>query len=620
MLGFVILASCAPLILPVASQQIWDVWSTTWDRSKLFTYDNLGPNPINFASPGAIGSADIVVNDGTQYQPMYGFGGSLTDSSALLLNNLKNANSGTYNTLLKKLFDPTDGNTGAGFSYLRVPLGASDFSASSYTYDDTNGDTSLNSFNINRTPSYVFSVISDIRAINPYLKIHVLPWSPPGWMKDSGTILGGNFLSQYTNNYATYLLKSVQGFQSHGIPIYAISLQNEPQNSNPTYPTCKISSSQEAQIATALRTLLNNNGFSSTKIFGFDHNWDGAGTFAVQLMQQASSAFAGVAFHCYGGSVSNQDTFHNSYPSKEILFTECSGTMGSDWWSDIKVCLELDSIFPRLLIIVFNSHKQWNLDNIYIGAVEHNARAALEWNIALDGNGQPELPGSNSCNSPPCRGIVTISGTSYTLNQEFYAIAQASKAVLPRDQGGPFGTRIGVSIGGSMNWALRVNAFVTGRTNPSDWLRYSLVVLNWADNTNGQWNPQPVKSTIEFRGMQATYTFPVGVTTLWWYAPATGSVQAQALDNSTQPASVDVHASTVIPSSSFEIPSNTSVPISFAPLSYTPAQPASSLVDQTKFSSNLGPMTSSGPVPSSTGEEPDEPAFRFRRNTPSRWN
>lgn len=99
MLGFVILASCAPLILPVASQQIWDVvshfcphdfrdadvdshlyfqWSTTWDRSKLFTYDNLGPNPINFASPGAIGSADIVVNDGTQYQPMYGFGGSLS--------------------------------------------------------------------------------------------------------------------------------------------------------------------------------------------------------------------------------------------------------------------------------------------------------------------------------------------------------------------------------------------------------------------------------------------------------------------------------------------------------------------------------------------------------------
>lgn len=139
----------------------------------------------------------------------------------------------------------------------------------------------------------------------------------------------------------------------------------------------------------------------------------------------------------------------------------------------------------------------------YIGAIEHNARAALEWNIALDGNGQPELPGSNSCGNPPCRGIVTISGSSYTLNQEcqylfdflwhalmfillsyaliytVYAIAQASKAVLPRDQGGPFGTRIGVSVGGSMSWGLRVNAFVTGRTNPSDWLRYSLVVLNW---------------------------------------------------------------------------------------------------------------------------------------------
>lgn len=58
-------------------------------------------------------------------------------------------------------------------------------------------------------------------------------------------------------------------------------------------------------------------------------------------------------------------------------------------------------------------------------------------------------------------------------------MAQASKAILPRDKNGPFGRRMGVSVGGSLNWALRVNAFVTGRVNPSDWQRYSIVVLNW---------------------------------------------------------------------------------------------------------------------------------------------
>ena len=55
-------------------------------------------------------------------------------------------------------------------------------------------------------------------------------------------------------------------------------------------------------------------------------------------MQDAPNAFAGVSFHCYSGSVSQQDTFHSAYPTKEIYFTECSGTQGSDWWSDIKVC------------------------------------------------------------------------------------------------------------------------------------------------------------------------------------------------------------------------------------------------------------------------------------------
>ena len=101
-------------------------------------------------------------------------------------------------------------------------------------------------------------------------------------------------------------------------------------------------------------------------------------------------------------------------------------------------------------------------------------------------------------------------------------MAAASKAVTPKDSGGPFAQRIGVSVGGSTSWALRVTAYVTARTNSADWLRYSLVVLNWDDTNNGVWSPTPVKTTIEFRGKQATYTFPVGVTTLWWYAPNEG--------------------------------------------------------------------------------------------------
>src|SRR5258705_6627738 len=119
------------------------------------------------------------------------------------------------------------------------------------------------------------------------------------------------------------------------------------------------------------------------------------------------------------------------------------------------------------------------------------------WNIALDGNGNPKLPGTNSCGGPGCRALVTINNDgSYVFNQEckypffyfqetfhslqclVYSMAHISKAIIPRDAGGPFGRRIGVSVSGSTGWGLRVGSFVTHRASPSDLSRYALVVLN----------------------------------------------------------------------------------------------------------------------------------------------
>ncbi|KAL1738416.1 glycoside hydrolase superfamily, partial [Schizophyllum fasciatum] len=258
------------------AQQIWDVWQTKdpplpnstsgqWDRTALFS--SVGPgSPINFTSPSVVGDADISINDGQVHQSIYGFGGSLTDSSALILNNLKSQNSGSYNKLLRYLFDATDGANAAGLSYIRVPLGASDFSAKLYNFDDVHGDTSFDNFNIDKAPSYLFSVLKDIIAINGNIKVHLVPWSPPGWMKDSGTMKGGSLQSQYVTPYATYLLKCLQGFKNKGINPYAISIQNEPQNNNPTYPTATLTPATEAKIGKALRKLMNNNGFSNVKL------------------------------------------------------------------------------------------------------------------------------------------------------------------------------------------------------------------------------------------------------------------------------------------------------------------------------------------------------------------
>ncbi|KAF8595136.1 glycoside hydrolase family 30 protein [Ceratobasidium sp. AG-I] len=481
----------------VAAQTIYDVWQTTWDRTKLLTRST-DPN-VNFVTKGAIGDADIVVSDGTVYQQMDGFGATLTDSSALVLSNLKTKNLANYNALLSKLFDVTDGAATAGFSVVRLSLGASDFSAKAYSFDDVSGDTTLSSFSLDNAPSYLWAVLKDIYTINPKVKLYILPWSPPAWMKSPASMNGGTLQTQYNGIFAQYLLKTVQQLKAKGFAVYALNIQNEPENPNTTYPTTSMPYTQEAAIGQALRPLLDNNGYSAVKIIGFEHNWVHAGNYPVSLMQTAGSAFAGAAFHCYEGSVSNQDTFHNAYPSKEVYFTECTGTLGSDWWGDIK----------------------WNMDNIAIGAPQHWARTALMWNFASDESGGPKFPGTDSCGGSGCRAIVTVkSDGSYELNQEYYSLAQASRAVLPKDAGGPYGQRIGVTVGGSQSWALRVNAFVTKRTNSADYNRYSIVVLNWNDSASTSWNPQPVKATIEFRGVQATYTFPVGVTTLWWFATA----------------------------------------------------------------------------------------------------
>ena len=121
----------------------------------------------------------------------------------------------------------------------------------------------------------------------------------------------------------------------------------------------------------------------------------------------------------------------------------------------------------------------------------------------------------------------------------------------------------GVTVGGNEGWALRVGAYATGRVNPSDWLRYAIVVLNWNDGGSGPWNPQPVSTTIEFRGMQAKYTFPVGVTTLWWYAPKQSNsaevIPEAAHVNITEPIAATVPAT----NSTAAIPSYTAT-VSFA--------------------------------------------------------
>ncbi|KAJ6606021.1 glycoside hydrolase superfamily [Mycena vulgaris] len=485
-----ILSILGVLLRPTMGQEIFDIWETLHDKSSLFTPLNLS-QPATFTKMKSDSASDITVDETTAYQIMKGFGATLTDSSAQSLSMLKNKNATAYSELLHKLFDPAFDAPSAGMTYLRVPLGASDFSNTSYSYDDTPGDTSLSKFNIDATPSYVFDVLHDIQGISNILNVHLVPWSPPGWMKDSSTTNGGKFKSgpdMYTT-YANYLLKALQGFESNGVHIYAISIQNEVLSSNPTLPSCMMTYQDEGAIGTALRPLMKSNGFSAVKLIGYEHNW-GSYQYPISLMKSYPGVFDGAAFHCYGGTVDDQDKFYQAFPDMIIHFTECTGMDGSDWWGDI----------------------QWQTDNLFIGAVEHHSQSALMWNLV---NGE-ELPGATSCHGKDgkpnaCRAVVTVNANgTYVLNQEYYSIAHAARAVLPRDTGGPFGRLIKSSIApGNHTAHLRVNAYATARANATDPTRYSLHVLNTAGAGS---------YSVAFRGKQLSHTFPMGISTLWFYA------------------------------------------------------------------------------------------------------
>ncbi|KAJ3927998.1 MAG: glycoside hydrolase superfamily [Lentinula lateritia] len=412
------------------------------------------------------GSADIAIDETTVYQQMVGFGGSITDSAALAMNNLKNADLAAYNKLLKDSFT----TEGAALNYLRVPIGASDFSSSSYSLDDTSGDTSFTSFNISSAPAYLFSTLADIYTVNPNVKIHILPWSPPAWMKDGNTMNGGSLKSDMVSSYPTYLLKAVQGFKAKNLPIAAISIQNEPQNSNPTYPSCTIDASTQATLAKSLRSLLDSNSLTDIKIIGYEHNWDDTSSYTIPMVDDAPNAFEGVAFHCYGGQVSETAAFSAQFPDIPMYQTECAGTTGSDWWTDV----------------------QWYVNNLWSA---NNTATGMMWIFASADNGISPYPGSNSCGDG-CRGISTVTTSTVTFNQEYYSMAHFARA-FTSDDGSTLGKRIQASGNDS---TFNVVAYATGD-------KYSLVVLNSGGSS---------QKSISFQGKQATFTFPSGLTTLSW--------------------------------------------------------------------------------------------------------
>ncbi len=398
------------------------VWLTTVDQSRL-----LREQPAVEFREGSSTQPTIVVDPDRAYQRMDGFGASITDSSAAVLYRLTPA---AREDTLRKLFDP---ERGIGVSFLRQPVGSSDFTAeaSHYTYDDVPAgevDFALRHFSIGHDQARILPLLRRARQLNPDLTVMATPWSPPAWMKTTGSLIGGRLKDDPAiyQAYARYLVKFVQAYAAAGVPVDYLSVQNEPQNRNPNaYPGTDLPVRQEVKVIEALGPLLRK-ASPGTKILAYDHNWtthpgDIASTppgespetdYPYQILASPAAKWvAGTAYHCYSGDPSAQTALHDAYPDKGIWFSECSGSHGP---------ADPPAQFFRDTLV-------WHARNLAIGTTRNWAKSVVNWNIALDSTGGPHLGGCDTCT-----GLVTLQPDgSVTTNAEYYTIGHLSRFVKP---------------------------------------------------------------------------------------------------------------------------------------------------------------------------------------------
>lgn len=382
-----------------AQAQTVQAWITTGDQTQL-----LKRNADARFAPGVRAATVIEVDPGQRYQQMVGFGAAITDASAWLIQHKLDA--AQRAALLNELFGPAPG---LGLSFTRLTIGASDFSRQHYSLDDMppgQSDPELRHFSIEANRAEVLPVTKAALAINPRLRVMASPWSAPGWMKSGDSLVQGTLKAEAYAPFARYLSRYLSAYAHEGVPIYAITLQNEPHFEPRDYPGMRVSPAQRAAFIGGHLGPLLAREHPHTRILDWDHNWDEPWSPAEVLKDpQASQYVSGVAWHCYGGDVRVQSALHDRWPDKDTYFTECSGGQWAPVWSDNL------QYFARTLVI--GSTRGW-------------ARGVLLWNLALDEQHGPHLGGCNDC-----RGVVTIDSRDgrITRNAEYYALAHASRFV-----------------------------------------------------------------------------------------------------------------------------------------------------------------------------------------------
>lgn len=423
------------------------IYTTTADGKKKLEYTTA-------QSSRSKSSKHIALSPETTYQEMDGFGYAITYSACYNLLKMAPADRKAF---LTRTYSRTEGY---GVSYVRISIGCSDFSSTEYSLCDEPG---LEHFRLySDETQYVIPILKEILAINPDLKIMAAPWTCPKWMKVKSlsnpvgynSWTSGSLNPEHYETYAQYFVRFVQAFEAEGIPIYAVTPQNEPLNKG-NCASLYMPWAEEAAFVNKLAPAFAHAGIS-TKIYCFDHNYnydnisdqqDYPINFynALDHDMDGIELVVGSAWHDYGGSVTELDDINQKAPDKEVIFTETSiGT-----WNNGR------DLSSRLLA---------DMKNLVYNTVTRQSKAVMVWNFMLDLNMGPNLDGG--CQT--CYGAVDIDQNDYhtlSYNSHYFVMAHASLAAKPGAR------RIAASLSGSAS-----NVSYVAFQNPDG--TYGAVIFN----------------------------------------------------------------------------------------------------------------------------------------------
>jgi glucosylceramidase len=344
------------------------------------------------------GTDQITLNPNIKFQPILGFGGAFTDAACYTFNRLA---PDAREQLFHEMFHPSE----IGLSVCRICVGSSDYSRNVYSFDEGDPDPDLKRFSIDHDREYILPILRQARQTNPDLFLFSSPWSPPGWMKFNGSMLGGSMRSHYLPAYAQYYLKFLQAYADAGVPVEALTSQNEVDtDQDGRMPACSWPQEYEIQfVRDHLGPLLEQNGVR-TKIWILDHNYNLWGRAICCLEDEGLRRYSNaVAWHGYVGTPEMMTKVQDAYPEVEMYWTE-----GGPDYTD-----------PAYL----TDWCKWG--GVFVGVLRNWCRSITCWNLALDEHGHPNI-GPFSCG-----GLVTINSQTreITRSGQFWAFAHHSRLI-----------------------------------------------------------------------------------------------------------------------------------------------------------------------------------------------